>query len=44
MVESGNVLLLFSAWRRIQERVAGPFKDKLAVFLALSLKENRIRN
>lgn len=42
--ESDDVLLAFSAWGQIQERVAGRFKNELAFFLTLRLEESRKRN
>lgn len=42
--ESDDVLLAFSAWGQIQERVTGRFQNELAFFLTLRLEESRKRN
>lgn len=42
--ESEDVLLSFSAWGQIQERVAGLFENELAFFLTLRLEESGKRN
>lgn len=41
---SDDVLLAFSAWGQIQERVTGRFQNELAFFLTLRLEESRKRN